>query len=100
MSNGLTKIERIAELERVIDQIATDASLSLDAARILCRGVQRTGDDVNKWKLPEARIDSLKPRCTKPLHPQMTAKANGASYVAYRARGWTDAQLREHGYIL
>jgi hypothetical protein len=98
MSNGLTKVERIAELERVIDQIATDANLSLDAVRSLCRGVQRTGADVNKWKLPEARIESLKPRCAKPF-PQMTAKAGGASYVAYRAKGWTDALLHKHGYI-
>lgn len=99
MSNGLTKIERIAELERVIDQITTDASLSLDAVRSLCRGVQRRGDLVNKWNLPEARIERLKPRCTKPSHPKMTAKANGATYEAYRAKGWTNALLREHGYI-
>jgi hypothetical protein len=100
MSNGLTKIERIAELEQVIGQIATSAALSLDECRALCRCVQRTGDDVNKWKLPEARIESLKPRCTKPLHPKMTSKANGATYEAYRAAGWTDAMMREHGYIL
>jgi len=31
---------------------------------------------------------------------QMTAKANGATYDAFIAQGWTDAQLAEHGYMI
>jgi len=34
-----------------------------------------------------------------PAH-QMTAKAGGISYEAYRASNWTDAQLIEQGYML
>lgn len=32
--------------------------------------------------------------------PQMTAKAAGQSYAAFIAAGWTDANLRLHGYML
>lgn len=31
--------------------------------------------------------------------PQMTAKANGVSYDKMIAAGWTDATLKEHGYL-
>jgi hypothetical protein len=30
----------------------------------------------------------------------MTAKAAGVTYEAFLAQGWTDAALREHGYIM
>ena len=35
-----------------------------------------------------------------PVGPQMTAKANGATYEAMLAAGWTDALLRQHGYVV
>lgn len=31
--------------------------------------------------------------------PQMTARAQGVPYEAFKAQGWTDDQLREHGYM-
>lgn len=34
-----------------------------------------------------------------PVH-QMTPKAQGASYESFVSQGWTDALLREHGYML
>lgn len=34
-----------------------------------------------------------------PAGPVMTAKANGKTYESFTSKGWTDAQLREHGYI-
>jgi hypothetical protein len=34
-----------------------------------------------------------------PSGPQMTEKAQGKSYESFTAKGWTDAQLRQHGYI-
>ena len=30
----------------------------------------------------------------------MTAKAAGASYETFIGQGWTDALLREHGYMV
>ncbi len=35
-----------------------------------------------------------------PAGPQMTPKANGASYQSFIDQGWTDALLREHGYLV
>lgn len=35
-----------------------------------------------------------------PAGPQMTAAANGTTYEAYRASGWTDDQLRQHGLMV
>lgn len=35
-----------------------------------------------------------------PAGPVMTAKAAGVTYEAMRAAGWTDALLREHGYVV
>lgn len=35
-----------------------------------------------------------------PAEPTMTAAANGISYSEYRAKGWTDDQLRQHGMIV
>jgi hypothetical protein len=35
-----------------------------------------------------------------PTGPQMTAKAAGQTYEAFRASGWTDELLRQHGYML
>lgn len=35
-----------------------------------------------------------------PSGPQMTAAANGVSYDAYRAQGWTDDQLRANGLMV
>lgn len=35
-----------------------------------------------------------------PAGPQMTAKANGVSYATFIGQGWTDALLREHGYMV
>jgi len=35
-----------------------------------------------------------------PAGPQMTAKAGGQSYAAFIAQGWTEAQMREHGYLI
>jgi len=35
-----------------------------------------------------------------PVPRQMTAKAGGATYEAFTAQGWTDAMLREQGYML
>jgi hypothetical protein len=34
-----------------------------------------------------------------PAGPVMTAKANGATYAAMIAAGWTEATLRQHGYL-
>lgn len=34
-----------------------------------------------------------------PAGPVMTAKANGTTYAAYRAAGWTDDQLRQNGLL-
>lgn len=34
-----------------------------------------------------------------PAGPRMTAKANGATYESFRAGGWTDDLLRQHGYM-
>lgn len=31
--------------------------------------------------------------------PQLTAKANGATYESFIAQGWTDDMLRQHGYL-
>jgi hypothetical protein len=30
----------------------------------------------------------------------MTAKANGVTYAAMVTAGWTDATLRQHGYMV
>ena len=35
-----------------------------------------------------------------PPGPQMTAAANGVTYEAYQAAGWTDDQLRQNGLML
>lgn len=35
-----------------------------------------------------------------PVGPQMTAKAAGATYESFIGAGWTDAMLREHGYVV
>lgn len=35
-----------------------------------------------------------------PTGPQMTAKANGNTYAAMIAGGWTEANLRAHGYMV
>ena len=35
-----------------------------------------------------------------PPVPQMTAKAGGAPYESFIANGWTDAMMREQGYML
>lgn len=35
-----------------------------------------------------------------PAGPTMTAKAGGVSYEAYRAKNWTDDQLRAHGLMV
>lgn len=35
-----------------------------------------------------------------PVGPQMTAKANGATYDSFRAQGWTDEQMRTGGYLV
>jgi len=32
--------------------------------------------------------------------PQMTAKAAGVPYADFIAKGWTDAALRQEGYIV
>ena len=40
------------------------------------------------------------PAPAAPSGPVMTPKANGATYESFRAANWTDAQLREHGYML
>lgn len=34
-----------------------------------------------------------------PAEPIMLPAANGVSYAAYKAKGWTDDQLRQHGFI-
>jgi hypothetical protein len=34
-----------------------------------------------------------------PTAPQLTAKANGATYQQMVAAGWTDATLRQHGFL-
>jgi len=34
-----------------------------------------------------------------PSGPTMSAKANGKSYQSFIDKGWTEAQLREHGYL-
>lgn len=34
-----------------------------------------------------------------PSGPQMTEKAGGKTYESFIAAGWSDAQLRQHGYI-
>lgn len=34
------------------------------------------------------------------MGPQMTAKAKGVTYEAYKAQNWTDAQLIEHGLMI
>lgn len=39
------------------------------------------------------------PPAAAPAAPQMTAAANGVTYEAYRAQGWTDDQLRQHGLM-
>lgn len=35
-----------------------------------------------------------------PAGPQMTAAANGVTYAAMIAAGWTDQSLRQHGYLV
>ena len=40
------------------------------------------------------------PVAAPPTAPVMTPKANGGTYEQYRAAGWTDAQLREHGMMV
>lgn len=40
------------------------------------------------------------PAPAAPATPQMTAKAGGVSYADFRAKGWDDASLRAHGYIV
>jgi hypothetical protein len=35
-----------------------------------------------------------------PIGPQMTPSANGVTYEAYRAAGWTDEALREQGLMI
>lgn len=35
-----------------------------------------------------------------PREPVLTAKAGGATYAAMLAAGWTDATLRQHGYLV
>lgn len=35
-----------------------------------------------------------------PAVPQMTAKAAGATYESFKAAGWTDAQMRDQGYLV
>jgi hypothetical protein len=35
-----------------------------------------------------------------PVGPQMTPKAAGMSYDAFRSKGWTDEQLRANGYMV
>lgn len=35
-----------------------------------------------------------------PSGPQMTAKANGVTYEAFIAKGWTDETLRANGYLV
>lgn len=35
-----------------------------------------------------------------PAGPVMTAKAGGVTYEAYRAKSWTDEQLRQHGLMV
>lgn len=40
------------------------------------------------------------PPAAAPVGPQMTAKAAGQSYAAFIANGWTDANLRAHGYMV
>lgn len=40
------------------------------------------------------------PVVAAPVGPQMTAKAAGASYETFIGQGWTDALLREHGYMV
>lgn len=35
-----------------------------------------------------------------PVGPQMTAKAGGAPYADFIAKGWTDATLRSNGYMV
>jgi hypothetical protein len=37
---------------------------------------------------------------TPPAGPQMTAKANGTTYAAFRSAGWTDQALRDNGYMV
>lgn len=34
-----------------------------------------------------------------PATPQMSAKANGASYASFIQAGWTEAQMRDNGYL-
>lgn len=52
------------------------------------------GDDTPP---PPAATDETPP--PPPAGPQMTAKANGKSFQDFVAKGWTEAQLREHGYV-
>lgn len=40
------------------------------------------------------------PAAAAPAGPQMTALAGGQSYQSFIGAGWTDAQLRQNGYIL
>lgn len=40
------------------------------------------------------------PNNTPPPGPQMTAKAAGQPYAKFIAAGWTDADLRAHGYMV
>jgi hypothetical protein len=84
MRESGTKLDRIIELEGLYNSILADTSLSIQQIRTMLRTVERPIDLRSKWR-----------KAT----PTMTSKANGVTYEAYRAKGWTDALLREHGYI-
>ena len=79
-----TKLDRIIELEGLYNSILSDASLTIEQIRTMCRTVERPIDCRNKWR-----------KAT----PTMTTKAGGVPYGGFVAKGWTDALLREHGYI-
>lgn len=51
-----------------------------------------TGQDAQATNLPKSGPDVFVCR-------HMTAKAAGASYYAFQSAGWTDEQMRQHGYL-
>lgn len=69
-------------------RIETDPSLTLEQVRILAASMKRND---HKW----GGVGSL-----ADCPPIMTAAAGGVTYEQFALAGWTDAQLREHGYIL
>lgn len=59
----------------------------------------QTGEPYSGYREDAAPLPPEDDAPPPPSGPAMTAKANGKSYESFTAKGWTDDQLRSHGYI-